>query len=184
MRQILLISFLLLMASVCYGEKHATLSAPPGHYDAVDLGSASDNLIIGAKVSLTGFDRSEDWPPAAYVGFYDEEDRNNKFQFLIIRNNSTDNYIVAGYRLIEEGKQVKVASISNFTLNEIVETTLNFKKGKVKITVFGHDPVVIGTKLKKVIPYISVSSGEAKFVVALNKQRNTDSGADAPPPVR
>jgi hypothetical protein len=172
------------MASGCYGEKHATLSAPPGHYDAIDLDSVSDNLEIEAKMSLTSFDRSEDWPPAAYVGFYDEDDRNNKFQFLIIRNNSTDNYIVAGYRLIEEGKEVKVASISNFSLNEIVEPTLNFKNGKVKLSVSGHAPVVIVTKLNKVIPYISVSSGEAKFEVALNKQRNSDSGANAPPPVR
>ncbi|MBT3037748.1 MAG: hypothetical protein KUF75_10150 [Candidatus Thiodiazotropha sp. (ex Ctena orbiculata)] len=184
MNKLVLTLTLLLVASICYGEKHAKLSAPPGHYDSVDLGAASEELEIDVKMYFTNFDRNADWPPGAYVGFYDEKNRNNKFQFLIMRNKKTDNYVVAGYRVIENGKEVKVASISNFALNEKVSHKLKYSIGKVKICLSGHLPVEITTKLKKVIPYISVSSGEAEFEVALNKQRNADSGAVAPPPVR
>ncbi|MEW8061070.1 MAG: hypothetical protein AB2791_17815 [Candidatus Thiodiazotropha endolucinida] len=184
MRKAVSIILLLIAASNCYGEKYATLSAPPGHFDSVDLGAASEELVIEAKMSFTSFNRSADWPPGAYVGFYDEKDRNNKFQFLIMKNKKTDNYVVAGYRVIESGKEVKVASISYFALNEKVSHKLKYFNGKVKICISGHNPVEITTKLRKVIPYISVSSGEAEFEVALNKQRNADSGAEAPPPVR
>ncbi|MBT3028099.1 MAG: hypothetical protein KME48_13190, partial [Candidatus Thiodiazotropha sp. (ex Ctena orbiculata)] len=178
MKKIVFTIVLFLVASICYGDKYAKLSAPPGHYDSVDLGAASEELEIDAKIIFTNFDRSAEWPPGAYVGFYDENDRNNKFQFLIMRNKKTDNYVVAGYRVIESGKEIKVASISYFALNEKVSTTLKYSNGKVRICISGHDPVEITTKLQKVVPYISASSGEAEFEVALNKQRNADSGAN------
>lgn len=184
MKQTILTIILLFVTSICYGDKFATLSAPSGHFEAVDVGEASQKIVIDAKVKITSFDRSAEWPPAAYVGFYDKNDPNNKFQFLIIRNKGADNHVIAGYRVIEEGKEVSVAPISYYALDETVEHTLKYSSGKVVICLSGHKLVEIATNLHTVVPYISVSSGEAKFEVALNKQRNTDSSAIAPPPVR
>ena len=184
MKRIFLTIVLLFVVSICYGDKYATLSAQPGHYEAVDLGEASQQVEVVAKIKITSFDRSAEWPPAAYVGFYDQNDRNNKFQFLIIRNKAADNHVIAGYRVIEGGKEVSVGSISYYALDEVVENTLKYSNGRVVICLSGHKPVELNTKLQTVVPYISVSSGEASFEVALNKQRNTDSGAIAPPPVR
>jgi len=45
------------------------LSAPPGQYQAVDLGAPSETASIALKVSFTAFERDAQWPSAAYVGF-------------------------------------------------------------------------------------------------------------------
>jgi len=139
------------------------LSAPPGQYQAVDLGVPSETASIALKVSLTAFERDAQWPPAAYVGFYQGANRNKSVQFMITRNKQTDNYMVVGYRVIEEGQEAKIVSLENIALNKAVDISMSFSKGTVILSFNHGQPIEVHTNLTVVTPYASVSSGTANF---------------------
>jgi len=139
------------------------LSAPPGQYQASDLGTPSETATIALKMSITAFDKDAQWPPAAYVGFYQGTNRNKSVQFMIVRNKQTDNYMVAGYRVIEEGQQTKIVSLENIELKKPVDISMSFSKGTVTLSFNHGQPIEVHTNLTVVTPYASVSSGTAEF---------------------
>jgi len=139
------------------------LSAPPGQYQTTDLGARSEATQISVKISLTTFNNDTRWPPAAYVGFYEGPNRDKSIQLMLVHNNPADNYIVVGYRIIEEGKQTQIVSLENVPLDKPVDVSMSFSKGTVTLRVNQAQPIDVPTHLSVVTPYASVSSGMAEF---------------------
>ncbi|CAJ0721062.1 hypothetical protein LMG6871_04486 [Ralstonia edaphis] len=142
------------------------LSANSGEFNAKSLGSPAMQGTLPASFRITHFDSSGAWPAAAYVGFFQGPNRNESVQFFIVRNKVSDAHLVAGYRVIEAGKEVKVASVGTLLPTEMAHVTITIDHGLAKIFLPNREPVVLKTKLGDVSPYISVSSGTAEFEIA------------------
>ena len=140
-----------------------TLQAPPGEFRPHDVGSTSTQASFSVILTLTERDRSSDWPPAAYVGSYEGEDRNSSIQFVLIQNNADDDHLVAGYRVIEDGKEVKVVARDNIKDGHSVKVSMTFANGITTIVVDGGSSREERTNFNTVTPYVSVSSGTATF---------------------
>jgi len=97
-------------------------------------------------------------------GFYQGQDRGNSVQFLIIRNRPTDQFLVAGYRVVEGGREAKVESLSNLPLNATASAKLKIENGVFTLQVDDAKIVSFRTSLAEAAPY--VSSGSAEFAVA------------------
>jgi hypothetical protein len=154
-----------LAVSLAASAETFTLSAKPGEFNPKPLGTPSVRGVLSASLKLTKFAPSKGWPPAAYVGFFQGKNRDNSVQFLIIRNQETDPYVVAGYRVIENGKEVKVASLANLPLDGNAQATISIDNGLVTLNLAPQAPVTFRTSLTEVSPYVSVSSGTAEFSV-------------------
>ena len=142
-----------------------TIEANPGEFNAVNLGNKNQNLSLSVKMKIVKYSSDSKWPPGAYMGFYQGDDRNNSIQFLIIKNNPEDDYVVAGYRLLKSGQVVEVESLANLKLNEVASVKMKISKGVAYIHLEGVDKIKVQTHLSDVRPYISVSSGAAHFNV-------------------
>jgi hypothetical protein len=142
-----------------------SLSANSGEFNPKVLGNPSHRGSLSATVELTKFAPSKGWPAAAYVGFFQGKNRDNSVQFLVIHNRETDPYVVAGYRVIEGGKEAKVVSLANLPLNTKAQVSISVDGGVVTLKFPPSAPVTFRTKLTEVSPYVSVSSGTAEFTV-------------------
>lgn len=153
------------LVPLCAAAETFSLSANPGEFKPKVLGTPSSRGSVSATIELTKFAPAKGWPPAAYVGFFQGKSRDNSVQFLVIRNNETDSYVVAGYRVIEAGKEVKVASLANIPLTTKAKVFLSIDSGVVTLKFPPSSPVTFRTNLTEVSPYVSVSSGTADFTV-------------------
>jgi hypothetical protein len=142
------------------------LSANPGEFNAKTIGTSSSRGEISALLQITKFNSAKAWPATAYIGFHEGKNRDNSVQFLIIRNHETDTYLVAGFRVIENGREVKVASLANLSLDAKPQVSISIESGLVTLKLSSVDPVTFRTHLNRVSPYISVSSGTAEFNIA------------------
>jgi hypothetical protein len=154
-----------LSASFCVSAEEISLSAHPGEFNVKTLGPASSRSSLSVSLHLVEFKNTQEWPTAAYAGFFQGQNRDNSVQFVLIRNKVTDAYIVAGYRVIENGREAKVKSITTLPLESTVNVFLGFKDGVTTIKLDGKHTAFVRTSLKKVSPYVSVSSGTAEFNV-------------------
>lgn len=157
------IGLLLIIAYSCASAETLLLSAEAGKFQANPIGEPANTVNISTSFKLTDFDGSAGWPPAAYVGFFQGPDRNESFQFLIIRNGGNAPFLTVGYRVIEDGKQKSVASLANIPLDSSASVKLTFNKGIVTVNYGDQAPIMVKTKLIKVAPYVSVSSGTAEY---------------------
>ena len=139
------------------------LTAGSGEYSAGPIGDAAETVSISTSFRITAYDSSPDWPTAAYVGFFQGENRNESFQFILIRNGGNAPYLTAGYRIVENGEESHVKSLANLGLDSIAIIKLEFNKGTVTVKYGKQDPIQVKTNLTKVTPYVSVSSGSAEF---------------------
>jgi len=139
------------------------VSAKPGEFLANPIGNSAEIVKISTSFRLTTFDGSAAWPPAAYVGFFQGANRNESFQFLIIRNGGNAPFLTVGYRVIEEGKEKSATSLASIPLDASATVDLYFNKGIVTIRYGNQTPITVKTRLTKATPYISVSSGSAQY---------------------
>ena len=142
-----------------------SLSASPGYFNAKMLGPSANTGRVSASVRLVSFNGAQGWPPAAYVGFQQGPNRDHSVQFLVIRNRDSDPYLVAGYRVIEGGKESKVQSLANLPLEATARVLMSFKAGEVTLRLNDQAPIQIHTSMAEAAPYVSVSSGMAEFNV-------------------
>lgn len=139
------------------------LTAKPGEFLANPIGESADTVKISTSFKLTAFDSNSAWPPAAYVGFFQGPNRNESFQFLIIRNDGNAPFLTVGYRVIEDGKEKSVVSLDNIPLSSDASIDLTFSKGIVSVKYGNHATIRVKTRLTKATPYVSVSSGTAEY---------------------
>ncbi len=158
-----LTAVLLALALQTASAETLQLSAKPGEFLANPIGDSAETVTISTSLSLTAFDSSASWPAAAYVGFFQGPNRNESFQFLIIRNGGNSPFLTVGYRVIEDGKEKSVASLANIPLDASAPVDLSFIKGIVTIKYGNQAPVTVKTRLTKATPYVSVSSGTAQY---------------------
>lgn len=157
-------------------KPNLTLRAPPGEFRIHDIGAKSETASLSVRLTLAALDRHPEWPPAAYVGFYEGEDRNNSIQFVLIQNDADDDYLVAGYRIIEDGLEAKVVALDTIREGRSVEVSMAFASGVTTIAIKDGSSGEEQTKLKVVTPYVSVSSGTATFEVVPLISAAADSG--------
>lgn len=162
MLRMLLTVFLALVLETANAET-LLLTAKPGEFLASPIGDPADTVTISTSLSLTAFDGSTEWPAAAYVGFFQGPNRDESIQFLIIRNGKNTPYLTVGYRVIEDGKEKLVASLANIPLGSSAPVYLYFNKGDVEVKYGNETPFTVKTRLTQATPYVSVSSGTAKF---------------------
>lgn len=153
------------MLNGCNHHDEFVLDASSGTYNSQDIGEPSDTHSLKAVLAFSEFKHDGKWPPAVYIGFHEGDDKNNSFQFLIMRNKIEDDYIVAGYRIIENGEEVQVKSVKQFGLHDEPSVDISFNEGEASISVDGDTAIKIKTKLKLVKPYISVSSCTGKIII-------------------
>lgn len=142
-----------------------SLSAHPGEFNVKTLGPVSATTKVSASARIAKFNGTAAWPPAAYVGFYQGPDRNHSVQFLIIRNHETDSYVVAGYRVIESGREARVESLETLPLNSEARVHMSFSNGVVTLRLNNGTAHTIKTKLRRVAPYVAVSSSTGEFKI-------------------
>jgi hypothetical protein len=142
-----------------------SLSAFPGEFNVKTLGAVTSAGKISTSARILKFNGTDAWPPAAYVGFYEGPDRKRSIQFLIIRNRGKDPYLVAGYRVIENGRETRIESLDNLPLDARVRVHLTFVKGVVTLKLNDREPHTIRTPFTNVAPYVAVSSGTGEFTV-------------------
>jgi len=152
-----------------YGSNEFFLEAHAGEYQAENIGSEARNIRINASFGLEKFYYGSKYTPAAYVGLHQGEDRTNSFQFIITNNGEKDKRLIAGYRVIENGEEVKYESLEYVEMNERVKIKIEFNDGLVEFYLNNGSCIKVKTNLEKVRPYISVSSGAAKFLMSPNK---------------
>jgi len=160
-----LIAFLLALSAAALEAKSLTLSAEPGHFNASTLGAPASSVALAGTLRMVALSRAKAWPPAAYIGIQQGSNRNNSVQVLAIRNREIDDYLVVGYRLVVDGKEVEVASLEDVPLTATVRVSIVFRGGVAKISVNGSTPVELQTPFREVAPYVSVSSGRAEFTI-------------------
>lgn len=141
------------------------LSAVPGTFEFQVLGTPAKQASVSASLHLTRFNASDSWPPAAYLGFFQGQDWNNSVQFLIILNKKDDSFLVAGYRIVENGAEVKSEALANMPLDSKTNVTLSVDNGLVTVSIPPRVHVSFQTNLGEVTPYVSVSSGAAEFSI-------------------
>ncbi len=168
MKSIFVIIFAILIASSTgYAGDSKILKAKPGKYNAVDIGEISKETNFSVKLKLTEYNQTPEWPPAAYVGLYQGDNRSDSVQFVIIRNKPTDKHVVAGYRVIESGRITAIKSLAKLELDTHAQVMFSVLDGVVKLSLHGVDPVEFKTNFDKVKPYISVSSGIAEYEISI-----------------
>jgi hypothetical protein len=153
----------LLIGSTTVWADIINLSARPREFNAKTLGPSGSHGRISGSLRILEFKGGKGWPAAAYIGFHQGLNRNESIQFLLIRIRETDTYLVAGYRLIEAGKEAKVEALANLPLHSSVRVSLSFESGLVTLQMNDKAPVRVRTSLSEVSPYVSVSSGTAEF---------------------
>lgn len=140
------------------------MEAPEGKYDAGAIGELSETSKIATSFRVTKQSKNVQWPPAAYVGFYQGKNRDESFQFLIIKDqNVKDTEMAVGYRVIEGGKEKQTAYLATIEASSYSNVELEFNRGEVTIRYEKQKPVTVKTHLKKVTPYVAVSSSAAEF---------------------
>ena len=159
----ILIIVLFALISQATSAETLRLTAKAGEYLAGPIGESANKVHISTSFKLTALDGIAAWPPAAYVGFFQGPNRNESFQFLIIRNGGNAPDLTVGYRVVEDGKEKSVASLANIPLDASASVKLSFNKGVVTISYENQTPITVKTKLTKATPYVSVSSGTAEF---------------------
>lgn len=160
-----------LLVAIVFGilVKHATaetlvMEAPEGKYDAGAIGDLSEVSKISTAFRVTKQSKNLQWPPAAYVGFYQGTNRNDSFQFLVIKDRNVGaTEMAVGYRVIEGGKEKKVAYLATIEASVYANVELGFNQGEVTIRYEKQKPITVKTHLKKATPYVAVSSGTAEF---------------------
>ena len=158
-----LVALLLTLALQSASAETLLMSAKPGEFLANPIGDPAETVTISTSFRLTAFDSGAAWPTAAYVGFFQGPNRNESFQFLIIRNGGNTPFLTVGYRVIEGGKEKSVASLANIPLDASAPVDLSFNKGIVTVKYRDQTPISVKTKLTKATPYVSVSSGSAEY---------------------
>ena len=142
------------------------LEASAGYYEDKTIGDLSEISKFLASFRITKQYLDSKWPSAAYAGFYQGQDQSDSFQFLIIKDPNVKNSEMAvGYRIIERGKEKTKVYLATIEASSYTNATLECNKGKITIRYDKQKPIIIKTHLKKVIPYISVSSGTAEFKI-------------------
>lgn len=142
-----------------------TLRAHPGEYFVKTLVEPASTSKLSLSVRITKFAGTREWPSAAYVGFYEGPDRKQSVQFLIIRNRESDPYVVAGYRVIENGREQQVESLANLPLDHEAQVDMSFLNGVVTLRLNGGALRTVNTKLRTVAPYLAVSSSTGEFKI-------------------
>lgn len=142
-----------------------TLAANPGEFNPKTLRAPAESAAVNGTFKFLAFTGSKAWPAAAYIGVHQGPNRNNSVQVLAIRNREADDYLVVGYRLVIDGKEVTVQSIENVPISSTVRVAITFKKGVATISVNGRPPVAVNAPFALVSPYASVSSGKAEFQI-------------------
>ena len=142
-----------------------TLAANPGEFNPKTLRAPADSAVVNGTFKFLALTGSKAWPAAAYIGVHQGPNRNNSVQVLAIRNREADDYLVVGYRLVIDGKEVTVQSIENVPISSTVRVAITFKKGIATISVNGRPPVAVNAPFALVSPYASVSSGKAEFQI-------------------
>ena len=142
-----------------------TLAANPGEFNPKTLRAPAESVAVTGTFKFLAFTGSKAWPAAAYIGVHQGQNRDNSVQVLAIRNREVDDYLVVGYRLVIDGKEVTVQSIENVPTSSTVRVSITFKKGVATIGVNGRPPINVNAPLALVSPYASVSSGKAEFQI-------------------
>jgi hypothetical protein len=143
------------------------LSARPGEFNAKSLASPKGEVSFRGTAKLIVRNGSKSWPAAVYIGIHQGPNRNDSVQVLAIQNRASDDYLVVGYRLVVDGKEQRVESLANVPLNSELKVRIRFKAGAASIMVNDGRAIEVQTPFKQVSPYVSVSSGEARFTSEL-----------------
>jgi hypothetical protein len=143
-----------------------SIASAPGSFQAKTLGQPKSVQHLAATLQLTEFRGTSAWPAGAYIGFHEGVNRDNSFQFLLVRNKPADSQLALGYRVVKDGKEQSSQFIQWMPLDAQVHLKLSIKQGLVTMQVGDAAPVKIPTALKAVSPYTSVSSGTASFDVS------------------
>lgn len=111
-------------------------------------------------------------------------------RFLVVFVNTPHGEgIKYGYEYIENGKTKYVKAVFNHVpLNMVISGTIELRKGGEIVFKAAGIEKTLSTNLSKAVLVMGATSSTVEFFPEKshepNKQRNTDSGADAPPPVR
>lgn len=163
-RKIVPLIVLYLLTAGCSG-RYETLQAESGEYNLIELDESAEEISFSVNLGLTRYDSDAEWPTAAYAGVYQGRNTNDSVQFFISKDRPSDSHLIAGYRVIEFGQQVRRVNLSKLQLDQKAQVNISFVRGLVTVSMQGVEPVTIETELDVVKPYISVSSGAASFSI-------------------
>ena len=158
------LAVLVFVASIGAAEETTViLSAEPSQTKAAAFGKHADRCSLSATLRLTNINSSGGWSPGAHVSFTQSMEHRpyGKVEFFIIPNRETD-HIVAGYRVLDNDREVKVELLQNLPLSASVQVTMKIDNGLVMLSVPPLDPITFQTRLIVAAPSASVSSGSVE----------------------
>ena len=91
------------------------------------------------------------------------ETKSSSFQLCVVRLDRNQQYYTMGYSIIENGKGIKFEEITHVDLGDIAKFSIDYNEGKVSINTNGTVQIDVSVNLKEIIPFVSVTSGQARF---------------------
>ena len=146
------------------------LTAPGGYFDQFELQKPTAMQNISLSIELVEFNHGTQWPPSANFGFVEDNDPEiYNVQITLIKNKEDDDYLVAGYRIIEDGTEVKSEAILNLKTDEYLRIKARIKNGVIYASL-NNKSIKIHTPLHEPEPYVSAVSAKAIFNYKLKKR--------------
>ncbi len=155
------------LATGCAGGGYKRLMADSGEYSLVELDDQATEVNFSVKFNLTDDYSNSDWRAAAYAGVFEGGNTDASVQFFIVKARVNNEKLVAGYRVIQQGQQVKRGYMKSLPAGQEVKVDISFVNSQVTISLQGVEPVIIETDLQSVSPYVSVSSGAAEYALGV-----------------
>jgi hypothetical protein len=144
-----------------------TLTAEHEAVHVKSLASPQSTNELSAKVKFLKFDGSESSPAAAYVGFYQDLQKESSVQLALVHDRQSP-HLVARYTLIEQGRETQSEQLAIVPADGTIRLFLRFNEGTVMVGMDGIQRT-IQTTFTHVAPYLSVASGTAEFAVQPNR---------------
>lgn len=141
------------------------LKATRGEVKEEVIGAVMDRGELRVSMRLTAFKGSDAWPATAGVGLRYGPDGRSGVHVVALRQREDDKQLTLGFRIFENGQQIRFQTMGKAPLNSNQQVLLYFKRGQLYVRLNDGPAQAIQSPLVQGQPFVLVSSGSAEFTV-------------------
>jgi hypothetical protein len=163
-RVVSLVLILMPCAGASLGETGPLESeASSGEISMLDLSPLASPGMIDGAFRFTKLRSDGRWAPSAFVRFRDQQ-RNGKFRIFLYQD-TPQGLLVAGYDYVLNGQlAMRKIIVEDIPRQAALRVKLHWDtSGKFWVMFYDGVSHVIETELRSLVPFVAVSSGNAKF---------------------
>ena len=162
-----------IVGALCWGVLSAggalaanlQIKAARGEVKEEAFGQVMDKGELHATLRLTAFTGSDAWPATAGVGLRYGPDGRSGVHVVALRQREDDKQLTLGYRIMDNGQQIRFQTLGKAPLNSSQQVLLFFKRGQLHVRLNEGQAQAIQSPLVQGQPFVLVSSGSAEFTV-------------------